>query len=225
MLDELRSLTVYQISTTDILVNVTVALVCGLFIAALYRFTYRGPGYSSSFVNSIVLLAMITAIVIMVIGNNLARAFGLVGAMSIIRFRTAVKETIDIVYIFFGLAIGMAAGVGYHKIAFIGTFLVGSILFLFSKSSLSVSKKEEFLLQFSYQSTADDMPAYIPILKKHCRRYQVINVKSPGSNDDYLEMAYYVKFKDKNRSTQLVNELKTVSEISHINLFFDDEQL
>jgi len=80
--------------------NLVMALICGFIISIIYRWTYRGPHYSTSYVHSMVILAMVTALVIMVIGNNLARAFGLVGAMSIIRFRTAVKDTQDIVNYF-----------------------------------------------------------------------------------------------------------------------------
>ena len=76
----------------DVLINLVAALVMGFAIAFLYRKTYRGYSYSSSFVQTLILITMITAIVIMVIGNNLARAFGLVGAMSIIRFRTGVGQ-------------------------------------------------------------------------------------------------------------------------------------
>ena len=86
----------------------------------------------------------------MVIGNNLARAFGLVGALSIIRFRTAIKDTVDIVYIFLGLAIGMAAGVGYHKAAIAGTVMIGLILILFSKSNFRYFRSNQYILQFSY---------------------------------------------------------------------------
>jgi hypothetical protein len=89
----------------------SVALFAGLILTCLYRITYKGAGYTAGFVGSIILLTLITALVIMVIGNNLARAFGLVGAMSIIRFRTAVKDVMDIVFIFFALAVGMASGV------------------------------------------------------------------------------------------------------------------
>ena len=78
--------------------------------------------------SSLVTLAMITAVVIMAIGNNLARAFGLVGAMSIIRFRTAVKDTQDLVFIFLALAMGSAAGVGFHRLAVVATLVVGATL-------------------------------------------------------------------------------------------------
>src|SRR5210317_2112802 len=113
--------------------NLIVALLCGFMISLVYRIIYRGPHYSTSFVQAMVILSMITSLVIMVIGNNLARAFGLVGAMSIIRFRTAVKDTQDIIFIFFALAAGMAAGVGLKGLAFLGTILISLILLSLNK--------------------------------------------------------------------------------------------
>lgn len=224
MLNDFQRLNVFSITTGDMLVNILVAFICGLFIAFLYRVTYKGPGYSISFVNSIVLLSMITAIVIMVIGNNLARAFGLVGAMSIIRFRTAVKETQDIVFIFFGLAIGMAAGVGYHKMAIMGTLMVGAIIYLFSQSKISGVKQEEYLLQFMYSGNHDErIPPYNEILKKFCRKTKVINIKSVG-DDEQLELSYYVKLKDKKQSDRFIKDLSSVEGVDYVNLFFDEER-
>ncbi|MEL7339160.1 MAG: DUF4956 domain-containing protein, partial [Bacteroidota bacterium] len=78
-----QGLDLFPLSLQDILINLGVALLCGLIISGVYRITYKGPNYSVSFVNSLVILTMITAVVILVIGNNLARAFGLVGTMSI----------------------------------------------------------------------------------------------------------------------------------------------
>ncbi|MDZ7346073.1 MAG: DUF4956 domain-containing protein, partial [candidate division KSB1 bacterium] len=80
----------------DVLINLVIAFVLGMLIATVYRLTFKGYAYSASLVNTLILITMVTTMVIMVIGNNLARAFGLVGAMSIIRFRTAVKDTRDI---------------------------------------------------------------------------------------------------------------------------------
>jgi hypothetical protein len=105
-----------------------VALICGLLLSIIYRATYRGPSYSVTFVNSLVLLTIISSIVIMVIGNNIARAFGLVGAMSIIRFRTAIRDTMDLVYIFLSLAIGMACGVGLTAVALVGSLIAGLVV-------------------------------------------------------------------------------------------------
>lgn len=82
MFQEFNNIFQYSISAGDVLINMLVALACGLIIAFFYKKTYKGPGYLVSFVNSLVILSMVTSIVIMIIGNNLARAFGLVGAMS-----------------------------------------------------------------------------------------------------------------------------------------------
>lgn len=224
MLKELQNIGHFPTTGSEIVTNILVALFCGLFIAWLYRHTYKGPGYSITFVNSMVVLTMITAVVILIIGNNLARAFGLVGAMSIIRFRTAVKETQDIVYIFFSLTAGMAAGVGYHKIALIGTFFIGLLIYVFSKSHMASPRKEEYLLQFAYRSTGEEVPAYLNVLRRYCQDYKVINTRSLGSDRNMLELSYYVKFLDKERNRDFMQELQKTEGVNQINLYFDEEQ-
>ena len=95
---------------TDIVVNLFVAAILGLFISVVYKNTHRGLSYSQSFMVTIILVTVIVSMVMMVIGNNIARAFALVGALSIIRFRTVVKDTKDTAFVFMALAAGMAAG-------------------------------------------------------------------------------------------------------------------
>lgn len=223
MFDDLKGFNLFPTTVADIIVNILVALACSLFIAWLYRRTQSGPGYSSNFASSIVLLSMITALVIMVIGNNLARAFGLVGAMSIIRFRTAVKETRDIVFIFFGLSVGMASGVGYHQLAVLGTLVIGGIVYIMSKSNVTAPGRREYLLQFYYTPNGDPSPPYVSVMNKFCRQHKVINVKSAGQAD-VLELAYYVQLKDQDRSNEFVTELKAVHDLRGVNLFFDEEK-
>ena len=135
MLDGFTTNIITLVDLETFIINMIIALLCGLIISLFYKASYRGPHYSTSFVQALVVLSMVTSLVIMVIGNNLARAFGLVGAMSIIRFRTAVKDTQDIVFIFFSLAAGMAAGVGLKLPAFVGTIFIGSVLYFLSNSS------------------------------------------------------------------------------------------
>ena len=166
---------------------------------------------------------MIAAVMVMVIGNNLARAFGLVGAMSIIRFRTAVKETQDIVFIFFGLCVGMAAGIGYYKIAFTGTIFIGIILFILAKFSTIAQKQREYLLQFSISGDTDNDQSYLSIFKKYCRHHKEINVKYI-EEQNVMELSYYVKFKSQFKSNEFLRELKDTPGIRNINLFFDEQE-
>ncbi|HID29998.1 MAG TPA: DUF4956 domain-containing protein, partial [Desulfobacterales bacterium] len=197
------------LSIGQVVGNILVALLCGLFISLLYRWTYRGPSYSTTFVQSIVPLSMITTVVIMVIGNNLARAFGLVGALSIIRFRTAIKDTQDIVFIFFALAVGMAAGVGLHLTAITGTIFIGAVIFILSRTNYASPRKQEFVLQFSFTSVEEGEAPYLPVLEKHCRRHKLINLRSFGDGDgrDSLGLSFYVSLKDRDKSERFIREL------------------
>jgi uncharacterized membrane protein YhiD involved in acid resistance len=188
-----------------------------------YKQSYKGAGYSSAFISSLLLLTLITALVMMVIGNNLARAFGLVGAMSIIRFRTAVKDTMDIIFIFFALAIGMAAGVGYHKLVFAGILFIGATAYVISRLSIANPRKEEFLLQFSYLSNGVQVPEYQAVLDKYCKSYKIVNIKSLTPGSDEFDMAFYVNLKDKNSSSEFIKQLRNTAGVRSINLFFDEE--
>jgi len=214
---------VFPITGLQIILNITVAVICGLAISLVYRNTYRGPGYSISFANSIVLLTMITALVIMTIGSNVARAFGLVGAMSIIRFRTAVKDTQDIVYIFFALSIGLASGCGAYTVAAAGTLCIGTVIFIFARMG-AAGAKEEYLLEVSYSGNGDGHPTYIPVFRRFCRSHHVINTRSSGVDDERLEIAYYVRLRDKQESDRFVRELRRSDGVNQVNLYFDEEQ-
>ncbi len=224
MFSNLQNTALFPLTGTEVVTNVLVALLCGLCITWVYRHSYKGPGYSISFVNSLVFLSMITSLVILTIGSNLARAFGLVGAMSVIRFRTAVKDTQDIVYIFFSLTVGMAAGVGYHQVAVIGTVSVGAIIYLFSKTKASSPQREEYLLQLSYSPNGEDVPEYLTVLRKYCRRHKVVNTRSLGVDQEALEVSYYVRLREKEWNSLFVRELRSTAGVNQVNLYCDEEQ-
>ncbi len=222
MFNDFTSIFQFSLSSSEIIENISIALICSLFISYFYRKTYNGPGYLDSFANALILLSLITAVVIMTIGNNLARAFGLVGAMSIIRFRTAVKETHDIVYIFFSLTIGMAAGVGLHSLAIVGTIFIGSISYIIAKMNIKNGDEKNTLLEFHFQSNNGNTPSdYEKVITKFTKKMKLINIKSLENNN--LVVSYYVKLKNNNQSINLVNELQNIAGIKNISLFSDEE--
>jgi len=223
MLEGFQSTIFTDLSATSFLTNLIMALICGLIISLFYRGSYRGPHYSTSFVQAMVILSMVTALVIMVIGNNLARAFGLVGAMSIIRFRTAVKDTQDIVFIFFSLASGMAAGVGLKGLALLGTTLIGGIILLMSRMNYAQPHKRDFLLQFQC-SLKDGESVYLKIIDTYCKRNKLINMQSIGTDEEF-ELSFYIELKNKNKRTDLIKELNAAAQINHVRLYMDDDQL
>lgn len=224
MKQELNDIFYYSLTFRDIFGRLIIALLCGVFISLLYRWTYRGLSYSTNFANTIILLTMVTSVVIMVIGDNLATAFGLVGAMSIIRFRTAVKDAQDIMFIFFALAMGLACGVGLYSVAVIGTLVIGVIFYIVVNVNLSAPRKRDFLLQIMLNGKENNTVEMQKILDKHCRNCKLVNVKAVGEEDnDVLELSYYVKLKNEERSQELIKSVKSFEGVRHANLFFDEE--
>ena len=219
---DVQNLFSFSISAGQVIRNLIVALSCGVLISRFYCWTTKRPSNSRAFIGSLITLAMITAVVIMVIGNNLARAFGLVGAMSIIRFRTAVKDVQDIVFIFFSLTIGMAAGIGQSMIAFIGTIGIGLVMLAFVQAQSHTHRKREYLLQFSFASSSEGEAPYLSTFKKYCKQHILINMKSHGPEDP-LELSFYIHLKDQSKSGDFVREFGQEDGIQNVNLFFDEE--
>lgn len=206
----------------DVLVNVFIAFVFGLIIATLYRFTYKGYAYSTVFVNTLIIITMVTSVVIMIIGNNLARAFGLVGAMSIIRFRTALKDSRDIAFVFFALAAGMAAGAGNHMIGLVGVPLICLIILLLYWTKYGLIERREYLLKFWMVPGDVDEPVYLPIFKKHLTNYTLLNVRSARLGQ-FLELSFYVNFKSPEQSQSFISELSTLEGIERATLVIGEE--
>lgn len=222
MLQDFTNIFVTSLSLNQVITSVTVAMLCGLFISFIYRLIYNGTSFSTSYVHSLVAFAMITTIVIMVIGNNLARAFGLVGSMSIIRFRMAIKDTRDIVFIFFSLGVGMAAGVGLYMIAFAATLFIGVVILLLAKSNYATPHKREYLLQFHYTSDDDESAPYVPLFKKYCKKYKLVNIRSIGDGN-IMELSYYIALKKKELGKEFIRQMGSIEGLSDINFFFDEE--
>lgn len=223
MMNEFTDLFSFTVTIRDVLANLGVALLCGFLISLVYRYTYKGLNYSATFAVSIVMLTMITSIVIMVIGNNLARAFGMVGAMSIIRFRTAVKDAADIMFIFFGLTIGLACGVKLYAIAFTSTLFVSGTYILFSLFDFGLVKRTEYLLQILVSSPDEGETLFEDIIRRHASRFRLVNSKLIGEpGTETLELSYHVFLKDQLRGNRMIADIKRLPQVRHVNLFFDE---
>lgn len=221
MFEQFQNIDLFPVSFFDVLINLLVALVCGIIIALVYRFIYRGPSYSVTYVNSLVLLTLITSIIVLVIGNNLARAFGLVGTMSIIRFRTAVRDVQDIVFLFFALSMGMAAGVGLHIIAIAGTITISIVATVLVVLNFGAPRKREYLLQIAHVSSPENESKLESLLKRHCKKIRLVNMKN--LSDKNIEVYYQVDFRNKEKSRDLLRELDEFDQVLNVNLFFDQD--
>jgi uncharacterized membrane protein YhiD involved in acid resistance len=206
--------------------NLATAFACGLLMSWLYRHTYRGTAYSMTFDRSLVTLTIITAIVIAVIGNNLARAFGLVGAMSIVRFRTAVKDAQDLVFIFFSLAVGLASGVGLHILAIGGTLFVGAVIFVMARMNYGALDQRELVVQLRYAGGPREEPATVlgPVLARFCRDSSLLGARS-ADDDEMLDLTYYVRLLAPGTAAALTSQLAALPQVDRVNVFYDEEPL
>lgn len=206
----------------DILVNMAMAFVLGVAVALVYRRTHRSLNYSVSFVNTLVFLPMVTAVVMMVIGNNLARAFGLVGAMSIIRFRTVVKDTRDTAFVFMALAAGMAAGTGYHLIAMVGTGFIILLALLLYMGNFGSVRSQDLLLRISV--TPDERGAMLheDVFRKHLRKNALLNIQTRREGR-VLELSYFVRLRSPERTREFVAELNAIQGVEDVSLITMEE--
>ncbi len=130
-----------SITILSIIVALSVTLVCGLFIAYIYRTQYQGVLYHQSHATSIILISLVTTMVIMVISGNIVLSLGMVGALSIVRFRGAIKDPLDIVYLFWAVGIGIANGVAYFSVSIISSLFIGLVLIYLKRSVVKIDSK------------------------------------------------------------------------------------
>ena len=217
------SLDLQLTSWSDVIINILIAFALGLVISWVYRRTHRGFSYSVSFVHTLMILSMVTALVMMVIGNSIARAFSLVGALSIIRFRTPVKDTKDTAFVFFALAIGMATGTGTHTIAIVGTAIISLIILIIHRFRLGEIKGSDFLLRFRLRTSSDNDNAYQDVFNRYLRKSTLINMTMLEQGVS-MELAFSITFKQSHQQQQFLRELNAITEIEHAALIAANEE-
>lgn len=179
ILDPFR--TVYDMSTGSAMAKALIALVLSFLLCTLisvvYKATYQGNRYSQSFAHTIIIMGVVVSLIMMVIGNNIAVAFGLVGAFSIIRFRTAMSDPRDIATIFFSMAVGIACGLGYYMVAVLFAVSVSVIIYVLTRVQFGKMPVRQTLRivipeTVSYDGLFDD------IFQKYFKHYELTEVET-----------------------------------------------
>ena len=190
-----------------IVFNMAVTTVLSLFIFFVYKKTFSGVLYSLSFNVSIVVIAMTTAMVIMLIGSNLAISLGMVGALSIVRFRSAIKEPRDLAFLFWAISAGLSAGTGAFLIAGVGSLFIAIFVFLFSKS---------VYLDCCYLLVLKGRQIQLQAVEDALRGFGIkYKLRMQNSSLDYMEMTYEVYLK-KQRPHALMEYFSGNSELGVI---------
>jgi len=176
------------ISVGDILFSLLFAFLISIFIIFVYRKTYTGVVYSKSFSLCLILLAMVTSIIIRTINSNLSLSLGMVGALSIVRFRTAIKEPVDTIYMFWAISVGIMTGAGIYLVAALASLGIG--LFYFISYMMGFKVSSQYLLIVRYD--VKDDKEMIDLIKKIGKT----KLKSKNVTKNVVEVSYEVAIKE-----------------------------
>lgn len=208
---------------SQITLNLLVACALGVIVTLTYRRTHHGLSYSQAFVVSLIFVSIIACGAIMVIGSSIARAFGLVGALSIIRYRTVVKDTRDASFIFLSLVVGFACGTSSYLIGVMTTAVVLILALVVHKFRFGILKEHDFILSFSVPRTPTGQAMltapYQAILDQFCVRQSLLHVES-SEGVDRLQLTYDVSLREGSESTQLVQAMTDCDGVHSPRLIF-----
>jgi hypothetical protein len=214
----------FTISIREVIANILMATFCGVIISFIYTLSQRSVSYSVTLVKSIIMLSMITAFVMMVVGDNLARAFGIVGIISIIRFRTPMQRAQDFMFIYFALAMGLSSGVGLYSVALVGTLLMGLIILVLSKINIGASLKRKFTLSISSVTYLDGEKQYTDILSRFCKKHKLMATNAVmKENASLIRFSYFVSLKKGIRSDEFMQAIQAIEGVKEIKLQFEEE--
>lgn len=173
----------------EIISNLSLSFFIGLFIFYIYKKTFQGVLYQHSFNVSLVSITMVITLIIMTISGNLILSLGMVGALSIVRFRTPIKDPVDLVFIFWAISVGIANGVGYYNISIIGSILLTLVLLIMTQARQT--NDQPYLLIIQIKNNIDDSQL-INSIKQSVSKMQL---KSKARTESYTEIILEIRLK------------------------------
>jgi hypothetical protein len=198
-------------SIADVMLSLGLAFVCSLVVAWVYRSTHKNISYSQGYVQTLVILGMLISLIMLIVGSNIARAFALVGALSVVRFRNAIKETRDVGFIFLVMGIGMACGTRFYVLAIIATLLICAVILIMHRFNWFALDVQRQVVKLQVPADGEDYSDYIDdILIRHTTEYELISTESVRGGS-LTEYSYTARLKKGSTSADLVNDLRTVN--------------
>lgn len=193
-------------SITDMCISLGLSFIVGLFIFFIYKKTFNGVMYSSGFGLSLIIMTMITSLVILAVTSNVVLSLGMVGALSIVRFRTAIKEPMDIAFLFWAIAVGIVLGAGLIALAITGSVFIGLILLIFANKK---SNDQPYLLIVN--CTNDDAEDNVlNVLKSGVKKYRV---KAKTVSENGIKLTLEVRLKE--QTSKFVNMVSSANGVSN----------
>lgn len=194
---------------SDIFISLILTLILSLFVFYIYKNIFRGVLYTQSYNISLIMVALVTCLVIMTISTNLILSLGMVGALSIVRFRTAVKDPLDIVFMFWAIAIGIGNGAQQYYLTLIGSLFIGLFIYVFSNYGYS---RSPYLIILHYDLKNEN--EVFDIINKNLQKYKI---KSKTISNQKVEYTIEIRLKDGDSSILKNFSNKNISDVSMVS--------
>ena len=212
-------------SPETIILSLLLAFILGQVLAWVYYATHSGLSYSRSFVQSLILITVVIAMVMTVIGNNIITAVGLMGALAIIRFRNIIKDTRDVAFIFCALVIGMAAGSQRYATAIVGTIILCLIALYLHLSGFGAHQPHNGFLRFTFRGHIGPESSIPDILRRFCGTFTLVSAQDSGFGTSEVEYAYQLMIRDTAKNEQMLSELEKINGVENISLTMQERLL
>jgi uncharacterized membrane protein YhiD involved in acid resistance len=205
------------LTAMPIIFNMILAFVLSMIVALVYRHTHKGLSYSQSFTFTLVLIGMLIAVIMMVIGNSLARAFGAFGAFSLIRFRTAIKDTKDVAFILLVVAIGLSVGTNNYLIAVLVTLFSSIAIYVMSRVNFGAIRKYDYLLNFTADLHSFSNDKMREIFDSYLKYDNLLNVSSRDGGKT-LDYSFNIKFIKEGALSVFIERLSKMPGVSNTDV-------
>lgn len=213
-----------NITFIDFSLALAISFVLSMTVATVYRYTHRGVSYSQQYVQTLVIMGTVVSLIMLIIGSNIARAFALVGALSIIRFRNAVKETRDVGFIFLVMALGMAVGTRFYLMATFATAALCAFIVLMTRFNMFAKEMNERVLRVRFPADRDYEEAFEGIFRELLDEYRVISLETVRAGV-LQEVVYSVVLRRGISPKQLLEAVRSKNDNNKVSLILGQQEV
>jgi len=198
-----------------LVIGLLLAFVCGHTVAWVYMCTHTGLSYSRSYVNTLILMPVIVALVMMILANNLVLAFGLMAIFAMVRFRSILRDTLDTAYVLAVIVIGLACGTSKFTSAVIGCLATAGIMFYFWATAFGTRQRYDLIVNVQWVRPAAELGELRQLLARHSRHTQFASQRS-NEGSPGIDLSYRLLLRDPARSHELIDELRALKGVARI---------
>ncbi|SES81581.1 protein of unknown function [Natronincola peptidivorans] len=218
MINEIGTITTVR----EVIFTILVSFVLGLMISYTYIKTYKGKFYSQTFAHTLIILGVVISIVIVAIGSNIARAFSLAGALSIIRFRSSIGDPRDIAFIFFVLGAGLASGAGLFIPAAVFTVILCALIFVLYHIDFGARDGKQKILKITVPENLNFEGLFDDLLKEHLEEFSLQSIRTTNLGTMF-ELVYSIRSKDNVDEKTLIDDIRSRNGNLNVTILMDEQ--